>query len=172
MDLTTTTPWFDIPSEPLAGHETEALGESLFDAGEEKLLTYDCSDLLRQVGLRPTRQRLMLGEFLFSKGGRHVTADMIYTEAAEANMHISRATVYNTLNQFTEAGLLRQIGVDGSKSFFDTNPTSHHHFFVDHEDRLLDVPSPGVEIDTLPQPLPGYEIAGVDVIVHLRRKQG
>ena len=84
-----------------------------------------------EAGLRPTRQRLMLGEFLFSKGGRHVTADMIYTEAAEANMQISRATVYNTLNQFTEVGLLRQIGVDGSKSFFDTNPTAHHHFFVD-----------------------------------------
>jgi len=114
----------------------------------------------------------MLGEFLFSKGGRHVTADMIYTEAAEANLQISRATVYNTLNQLTDAGLLRQIGVDGSKSFFDTNPTRHHHFFVDHEDRLLDVPAPGVEIDQLPQPLPGYEIAGVDVIVHLRRKQG
>lgn len=144
----------------------------MLEAGEEILFRYDCSDLLRQAGLRPTRQRLMLGGFLFSRGGRHVTADMIYTEAAEANMQISRATVYNTLNQFTEAGLLRQIGVDGSKSFFDTNPSAHHHFFVDHEDRLLDVPEPGVEIDTLPQPLPGYEIAGVDVIVHLRRKQG
>ncbi len=112
----------------------------------------------------------MLGEFLFSKGGRHVTADMLYAEAVEANMQISRATVYNTLNQFTDAGLLRQIGVDGSKSFFDTNPAAHHHFFVDHEDRLLDVPEPGVEIDRLPEPLPGYEISGVDVIVHLRRK--
>jgi Fur family iron response transcriptional regulator len=80
------------------------------------------------------------------------------------------ATVYNTLNQFTDAGLLRQIGVDGSKSFFDTNPTAHHHFFVDQEDRLLDVPGSGVEIDRLPDPLPGYEIAEVDIIVHLRRK--
>jgi Fur family iron response transcriptional regulator len=159
MDLTTTTPWIEIASEPL-------------DGDEQNLLRYDCSDLLRQAGLRPTRQRLMLGEFLFSNGGRHVTADMIYTEAAAADMPISRATVYNTLNQFTEAGLLRQIGVDGSKSFFDTNPTAHHHFFVDHEDRLLDVPDPGHEIELLPQPLPGYEISGVDVIVHLRRKQG
>lgn len=172
MDVTTTAPWIEIPSGPLAGSELDASAEPALEAGEENLFQQDCIDLLRRAGLRPTRQRLMLGEFLFSKGGRHVTADMIYTEAAAANMHISRATVYNTLNQFTEAGLLRQIGVDGSKSFFDTNPGAHHHFFVDHEDRLLDVPEPGVEIDTLPQPLPGYEIAGVDVIVHLRRKQG
>jgi len=172
MDLTTTTPWIEIALEPLSGSEPEVSTELMLDEGDKGLLQYDCSDLLRDVGLRPTRQRLMLGEFLFSKGGRHVTADMIYTEAVAANMPISRATVYNTLNQFTEAGLLRQIGVDGSKSFFDTNPTAHHHFFVDYEDRLLDVPAPGVEIEQLPQPLPGYEVVGVDVIVHLRRKQG
>ena len=165
MDLTTTTPCIAIESE------TQTQPEAAFDEGEQDFLQYDCSDLLRQAGLRPTRQRLMLGEFLFSNGGRHVTADMIYTEAATANMPISRATVYNTLNQFTEAGLLRQIGIDGSKSFFDTNPGAHHHFFVDHEDRLLDVPAPGVEIDQLPEPLPGYAISRVDVIVHLRRKQ-
>lgn len=158
--------------ESFVSVEMEAPPEPVFGTGEYDLLQYDCSDLLRRHGLRPTRQRLVLGEFLFSRGGRHVTADMIFTEAAVANIHMSRATVYNTLNQFTEVGLLRQIGVDGSKSFFDTNPTAHHHFFVDHEDRLLDVPEPGVLIDTLPQPLPGYEIAGVDVIVHLRRKQG
>jgi Fur family iron response transcriptional regulator len=172
MDLTTTTPWIEIASEPLAAGGTDTQPEAALDEDEQSLLQYDCSDLLRQAGLRPTRQRLMLGEFLFSSAGRHVTADMIYTEAAAANMPVSRGTVYNTLNQFTEAGLLRQIGVDGSKSFFDTNPTAHHHFFVDHEDRLLDVPAPGVEIEQLPQPLPGYEVVGVDVIVHLRRKQG
>jgi Fur family transcriptional regulator, iron response regulator len=170
MDITTTTPWIEIASEPLS--ETEASAEHMLDEGDNGRLQYDCTDLLRQAGLRPTRQRLMLGEFLFSKGGRHVTADMIYTEAVAANMPISLATVYNTLNQFTDAGLLRQIGVDGSKSFFDTNPGTHHHFFVDYEDRLLDVPAPGVEIEQLPQPLPGYEVVGVDVIVHLRRKPG
>lgn len=171
MDVIT-TPWSEISSEPLAGSEMETPAEPMFEAPEENCFRYDCRDLLREAGLRPTRQRLMLGEFLFSRSGRHVTADMIYTEAVAGNLQISRATVYNTLNQFTEAGLLRQIGVDGTKSFFDTNPGAHHHFFVDDEDRLLDVPSPGVEIDRLPQPLPGHEIAGVDVIVHLRRKQG
>ena len=165
MDITIMVP------ESFVGVEMEARTEPVFGVSEHDPQLYDCGNLLRRHGLRPTRQRLVLGEFLFSRGGRHVTADMIFTEAAAANIHMSRATVYNTLNQFTEVGLLRQIGVDGSKSFFDTNPTAHHHFFVDHEDRLLDVPEPGVLIDTLPQPLPGYEIAGVDVIVHLRRKQ-
>jgi Fur family iron response transcriptional regulator len=138
----------------------------------EKCFRFDCEALLRQASLKPTRQRLMLGRLLFSKGGRHVTAEMLHAEAVEARMQISLATVYNTLNQFTRAGLLRQIGVSGSKLFFDTNPTTHPHFFVDHEGRLFDVPEPGVVIDKLPDPLPGYKISRVDVIVHLRRKQG
>ncbi len=165
MDVTT------LSLESFSAVETEAPSEPILGEGETDLFRDDCIDLLRRAGQRPTRQRLMLGEFLFSKGGRHVTAEMLHAEAVEANMQISLATVYNTLNQFTEAGLLRQIGVDGSKSFFDTNPTTHHHFFVDHEDRLLDVPEPGVVIDQLPEPLPGYAISRVDVIVHLRRKR-
>ncbi len=165
MDLTPLSPTSS------AGAEAEALSEPIFGESEMDLFQHACVDLLRGAGLRPTRQRLMLAEFLFSKGRRHVTAERLHAEAVDANMQISMATVYNTLNQFTDAGLLRQIGVDGSKSFFDTNATTHHHFFVDQEDRLLDIPEPGVEIDELPQPLPGYEISRVDVVVHLRRKQ-
>jgi Fur family iron response transcriptional regulator len=165
MDVTRTA------LEAFADVETEASTELIFGTNGENPFRSDCVDRLRRAGLRPTRQRLMLGKILFSRGGRHLTAEMLHSEAVEAAMQISLATVYNTLNQFTEAGLLRQIGVDGSKSFFDTNPTTHHHFFVDQEDRLLDVPEPGVEIEQLPQPLPGYEISRVDVIVHLRRKQ-
>jgi len=171
MDAATTAPWTEIVSEPSVASETEAQPELTFGASDENLLWHDCADLLRKAGLRPTRQRLILGEFLFSKVGRHVTAEMLHAEVAYAGIHVSLATVYNTLNQLTDAGLLRQIGVDGSKSYFDTNPTTHHHFFVDHEDRLLDISEPGVLIDKLPQPLPGYEISRVDVMVHLRRKQ-
>jgi Fur family transcriptional regulator, iron response regulator len=168
MDATTASPWLQSASEQAAGEATDLSPQLIVGT---RALRADCTDLLHEAGLRPTQQRLLLAELLFANGGRHVTADMLFTEAAAAGANISRATVYNTLNQFTGAGLLRQIGVDGSKSYFDTNPTAHHHFFVDQEDRLLDVPEPGVLIDTLPQPLPGYEVAGVDVIVHLRRKQ-
>jgi Fur family iron response transcriptional regulator len=171
MDVIATTSWVENASETFADEVMKVSHELMIGTNEDALIRDDCVDLLRRAGLRPTRQRLMLGAFLFSNGGRHVTAEMLHAEAVEANMQISLATVYNTLNQFTDAGLLRQIGVDGSKSFFDTNPSTHHHFYVDQEDRLLDVPEPGVEIDQLPQPLPGYEISRVDVIVHLRRKQ-
>lgn len=156
---------------PLAAVETSAemASEFIFEACED--CDSDCKDVLRQAGLRPTRQRLMLGEILFAKGGRHVTAEMLHAEATEANMQISLATVYNTLNQFTCAGLLRRVGVDGSRSFFDTNPTAHHHFFVDDEDRLLDIPGEGAVIENLPEPPSGHEISRVDIVVHLRRKQ-
>ena len=160
-----------LSHETLCDVEIGAPSDPIFGDGEKDVFPGDCIDLLRRAGLRPTRQRLMLGKVLFSKGGRHVTAEMLHAKAVEANVQMSIATVYNTLNQFTKAGLLRRIGVDGSKSFFDTNPTTHHHFYVDHEDRLLDVPEPGVVIDQLPEPLPGYAVSRIDVVVHLRRKR-
>ena len=146
--------------------------ELAFGAKGENLVRHDCVDLLRQAGLRPTHQRLVLGSTSVRERRPSChRGDALMPRRPRPASSISLATVYNTLNQFTDAGLLRQIGIDGSKSYFDTNPTGHHHFFVDQEDRLLDVPEPGVLIDTLPEPLPGYEVAGVDVVVHLRRKQ-
>ena len=92
---------------------------------------HDVKSMLRDVGLRPTRQRMALGWILFAKGDRHLTAEMLYEEATKAKVPVSLATVYNTLHQFTEVGLLRQVAVDGSKTYFDTNITEHHHFFVE-----------------------------------------
>src|ERR687894_1060599 len=131
----------------------------------------DLRDKLRRVGLRPTRQRVSLGWLLFGKGDRHVTAELLYEEAARARVPVSLATVYNTLHQFTEAGLLRQLAVDGSKAYFDTNPTEHHHFFLEDEGELVDMPSTGVAVGQLPEPPPGMEVAGVEVIVRLRPKR-
>src|SRR3954453_12554495 len=130
----------------------------------------DLKDKLRRVGLRPTRQRVSLGWLLFGKGDRHITAEMLYEEATRARVPVSLATVYNTLHQFTEAGLLRQLAVDGAKAYFDTNPTEHHHFFIEGEDELVDLPAEGVTVGYLPTPPEGMEVAGVEVIVRLRRK--
>jgi Fur family iron response transcriptional regulator len=130
----------------------------------------DLRDKLRRVGLRPTRQRVSLGWLLFAKGDRHVTAEVLYDEARRARVPVSLATVYNTLHQFTEAGLLRQLAVDGAKAYFDTNPTEHHHFFLEAEGELVDVPAEGVTVGALPQPPEGMEVAGVEVIIRLRRK--
>jgi len=128
-------------------------------------------DLLRRVGLRPTHQRIVLAQILFADGNRHVTAEMLFEEAIEAGMPLSLATVYNTLKQFTEAGLLSQVGVDGAKAFFDTNPSEHHHFFIESEGILRDIPAAEPIVERLPQAPEGFEIARVSVVVRLRRKR-
>ena len=132
---------------------------------------HDVKSKLRDVGLRPTRQRMALGWILFAKGDRHITAEMLYEEATRAKVPVSLATVYNTLHQFTEVGLLRQVAVDGSKAYFDTNNSEHHHFFVEDKNDLMDIPSSDVVVGKAPVPPEGYEIARIDVVVRLRRKQ-
>ncbi len=131
---------------------------------------HDVKSMLRQVGLRPTRQRMALGWILFGKGDRHLTAEALYEEATRAKVPVSLATIYNTLHQFTEVGLLRQVAVDGSKAYFDTNASAHHHFFVEGDDVLLDIPGADVIVGKIPSPPEGYEIARVDVVIRLRRK--
>ena len=133
---------------------------------------HDVKERLQQVSLRPTRQRMALAWILFVKGDRHVTAEMLYEEATRAQMRVSLATVYNTLHQFTDAGLLRQVAVDASKTYFDTNNSAHHHFFVEDTNDLIDIPPTDVLVGTIPTPPEGYEIIRIDVVVRLRRKQG
>jgi Fur family iron response transcriptional regulator len=125
---------------------------------------------LREAGLRPTRQRLMLGELLFAKGHRHITAEALYEEALARRMRLSLATVYNTVRQFTEIGLLRRIAADASKSFFDTNTSVHPHFYLEDEDMMVDVPQDLI-LERVPEGLPGYEVSRLDVVVHIRRKK-
>src|SRR6516165_5625338 len=130
----------------------------------------DVKSMLRDVGLRPSRQRIALGWILFGKGELHVTAEMLYEEATTAKLPVSLATVYNTLHQFTDVGLLRQVAVDGSKTYFDTNVSPHHHFFVECENQLLDIADSDVVVGKTPIPPEGYEVARIDVVVRLRRK--
>ena len=129
----------------------------------------DIAERLRAAGLRPTRQRVALARLLFDGCDRHVTAELLHEEAQSRKVPVSLATVYNTLHQFTEVGLLRQVAVDGSKTYFDTNATDHHHFFVEGEHALLDIPGADVLVDKMPSPPEGYEIARVDVVVRLRK---
>ncbi len=126
---------------------------------------------LRHAGLRPTRQRVELGRILFAKGHRHVSAEDLHAEAELAGVRVSLATVYNALHQFTEAGLLREVAIDGSRTYFDTNVSDHHHFFVEGEGRLIDM-TEHVGIDGLPEPPEGMEITAVEVVVRVRRKHG
>ena len=126
---------------------------------------------LRAHRLRPTRQRIDLLHVLTAKGDRHVSAEVIYEEALTAGASVSLATVYNTLKQFTEAGLLGELAVSGAKSFFDTRVDPHHHFYVEGEDRMIDLEHDTIEISRLPDPPEGMEIVGFDVVVRLARRE-
>lgn len=128
------------------------------------------AEKLRGAGLRPTQQRLALAELLFQNGDRHVCAEDLHAEAVSAKVAVSLATVYNTLNQFTEAGLLRELAIEGDRSYFDTNTSNHFHFFHDATRQLLDIDSSGVKIIGMPMIPEGKEIDRVDVIVRLRDK--
>ncbi|MGE6783241.1 iron response transcriptional regulator IrrA [Ensifer adhaerens] len=127
---------------------------------------------LRHSGLRPTRQRVALADLIFAKGDRHLTVEELHEEAVMAGVPVSLATVYNTLHQFTEAGMIRVLAVESAKTYFDTNVSDHHHFFVEGQNEVLDIPVSNIHIDNLPEPPEGMEISHVDVVIRLRRKNG
>ena len=124
-------------------------------------------DRLHQAGLRPTRQRLSLARLLFDGDDRHVTAEQLHGEALAADMAVSLATVYNTLHQFTEAGLLREVVVEAGRSYFDTNTKDHHHFFHEGNGLLQDIPGERLTLGDLPTAPDGTRVARVDVIIRL-----
>jgi Fur family transcriptional regulator, iron response regulator len=129
------------------------------------------ADWLTQAGLRPTRQRLSLASLLVGDGeDRHVTAERLYAAALAQGEKVSLATVYNTLRAFCDAGLMNEITVDASRSYFDTRTDDHPHFFWEDSQTLSDAPSDELQIAQLPEAPEGCEVARVDVVIRLRRK--
>jgi Fur family iron response transcriptional regulator len=126
--------------------------------------------MLKEAGLRPTRQRVALGNILFGRGHRHVSAESLHEEAVGARVPVSLATVYNTLHQFTEVGLLREIAVDGTKTYFDTNTDDHHHFFDETSGAVSDIPTQSLVLSRVPEAPEGMEVSRVDVVVRIRPK--
>ncbi len=125
------------------------------------------AEQLRKAGLRPTRQRVALGVLLFGGDDRHVSAEMLHAEALATGEQVSLATVYNTLHQFTGAGLLRELAIDGGKAYFDTNTSNHNHFFIEAEGELMDIPGDTIRVDGLPEPPEGMKVSHIDVVVRL-----
>jgi Fur family iron response transcriptional regulator len=123
---------------------------------------------LRSAGLRPTAQRAALARLLFTDGHRHVTAEKLHAEASTAGIALSLATVYNALNDFTAAGIIRVLAVEGSRTWFDTNTSEHHHFYLEGDGEIVDMVDGGPRIRVLPDPPEGYEIANVEIVVRLR----
>lgn len=137
-----------------------------------RLIDQQLVEKLRDAGLRPTRQRVTLCRLLFSRGNRHVTAEALHVEAIDAGYAISLATVYNALRQFEGAGLIRELIVDGSRSYFDTNTHDHSHFYIEDDGELLDIPAHQITVGNVPAPPEGMEVSHVDVVVRLKRKAG
>lgn len=135
-------------------------------SGPEQTIT----ERLKAAGLRPTRQRVALGRLLFGNGDRHVTAETLHDEALREQIPVSLATIYNTLHQFTEAGLLREVAIEGSKTYFDTNTSNHHHFYFEHEGVLMDIDCADSPVLSAPVPPEGMQISRIDVLVRLIKK--
>ena len=129
-------------------------------------------DRLRTAGLRPTRQREELAAMLFGCGDRHVTAEALHREAMLAGTQVSLATVYNTLHQFTEAGLLREVVVDSGRAYFDTNTSRHHHFFNTHTHELADIHGDAISVGRLPEAPEGTRVEDVEVVVRVTPSRG
>ena len=129
------------------------------------------SEWLGRAGLRPTRQRLLLATLLVGDGqDRHVTAESLFDASRSAGEKVSLATVYNTLRAFCDAGLIQEVMVDGSKSYFDTRLDDHPHFFWEESQALTDAPADQLEIARLPDAPEGAEVSKVDVVIRLRRR--
>ncbi|MBC2837178.1 iron response transcriptional regulator IrrA [Paragemmobacter straminiformis] len=128
------------------------------------------TDWLATAGLRPTRQRLALAELLVGDGeNRHVTAESLYALSANSGEKVSLATVYNTLRAFCEAGLMNEVVVDGSKSYFDTRMDDHPHFYWEDSHDLTDAPADALRIEGLPDAPAGMRVSRVDVVIRLKR---
>jgi len=125
---------------------------------------------LAQADLRPTRQRLSLAELLVGDGqNRHVTAESLHHAASRADVSVSLATVYNTLRAFCDAGLMTEITLDGTRSYFDTRTDDHPHYYWEEDGQITDAPTDSVKFERLPEPPAGVEIAKVDVVIRLRK---
>ncbi|MEX0504399.1 iron response transcriptional regulator IrrA [Alphaproteobacteria bacterium LSUCC0719] len=127
---------------------------------------------LRDAGLRPTRQRLLIAELLLDGRHRHVSAESLSREIRDTGTHMAGGTIYNTLNQFTEAGLLRRVTIHNEHSVFDTNTQHHHHFYDAARDRLIDIPADAVTLASLPGAPEGHDIRSVDVLIHIASRDG
>ena len=148
-------------------YSNRAMAETVLADDPKMAPAGDAAKLLRGAGLRPTRQRLALARLLFAEGDRHVTAERLHEEAVASKVPVSLATVYNTLHQFSEVGLLRAVAVEGAKTYFDTNTSNHFHFFCEKSAKLLDIDTSAIRIEGLPDAPDGKVISRVDVLVRL-----
>ncbi len=133
-------------------------------------MSAECARRLAGYGIRPTSQRVQIAVLMLA-APQHLSAEQILASLRSSGARVSKATVYNTLNLFAARGLIRQLSVDGTRTWFDSNVAPHYHFQDIESGALTDVPVPQVEFSRLPPPPPGMELAGIDVVIRLRKKR-
>ena len=121
---------------------------------------------LSNIGIRPTKQRMILAKLLFENGDRHVSAEEIFDELKKDDRKISLATIYNTLKQFTDIGLLREINIDQKKSIYCTNHDPHYHLYIEDENKIIDIPQKNIDLN-IPQIPACLSLHNIDVIVRI-----
>ena len=121
---------------------------------------------LSNIGIRPTKQRMILAKLLFENGDRHISAEEIFDELKKDNRKISLATIYNTLKQFTDIGLLREINIDQKKSIYCTNHDPHYHLYIEDENKIIDIPQKNIDLN-IPQIPACLSLHNIDVIVRI-----
>lgn len=126
-------------------------------------------EALSKAGMRPTRQRMAIGNLLLCGDHQHVSADELHLKLGQTGYTMSLATVYNTLNQFASAGLIRKISVSGQRTFFDTNAHNHQHFYLEDEDRMIDISGDILQLQPMPLAPSGYHITKIDVLISLKK---
>ncbi len=124
--------------------------------------------MLRNAGITPTHQRIKIGEVLFSRE-QHLSAEQVLAAVNQEDDEVSKATVYNTLGVFAEHGLLREVIVDPSKVFYDSNVSKHHHLFYSDTGELEDIADENIEVSKLPNLPSDLQIEEVDVIIRVHR---
>ena len=127
------------------------------------------ADRLRQHGMRPTRQRVRLASLLLESGDQHISPDKLYEQINQGGEPIAIGTVYNTLRQFCEAGLIREVQGAGDRFVYDTNLRDHHHFMDVETGELIDIDEQTISLDTLPAVPDGFTLEAVDVTIRIRK---
>ena len=118
-------------------------------------------------GIRPTKQRMILAKLLFEKGDRHISAEELHEEVRKEDRKISLATIYNTLKQFKNLGLLKELVVDKNKSIYCTNHDSHYHLYIEDENKIIDIPQKNIDLN-IPEIPACLSFHNIDIIVRVR----
>ena len=122
---------------------------------------------LSAAGIQPTRQRLRIARILLT-GHQHLSADQVLERVNRAGKPVSKATVYNTLGLFARKGLLREVIIDPSRVFYDTNTAPHNHVYNVVTGELSDIDTGGVNPDALPALPKGTRLESIDVVIRVR----